>query len=345
MSELALDGFWLIKIAVYQAHAYAAGSEGSHPDALRTTRSASVPYTSGIPASSGAFPLHAHPSQCLRSKPGRGPFAKRERLVGGCRDHRDATDEVVLFQRDGQTPVPTSRCNDGLENNDGIFVVASTNFLDRLDPGLSKRPSRFDRKYLFPRPNEHERTLYCTYWRQKLSHNAAIVFPAKLAPAMSRITPGFSFAFLQECFVATLLILARGEDDDDDDAHAARGGGGEDEGLEKYELWRVFRRQADILRKEVEGEEGQQVQQQRQGMLAVGWEEEEGGPVTPAYSAMSGEPTENDKTVRHDAWSRRADTGLPDLERLRVKDEVLAPLRYPSAKSEYINTAAMDHRL
>ncbi|KAK0936319.1 hypothetical protein LTR29_012081 [Friedmanniomyces endolithicus] len=233
---------------------------------------------------------------------------------------------------------------DGLENNDGIFVVASTNFLDRLDPGLSKRPSRFDRKYLFSLPNEHERSLYCAYWRHKLSHNAAIVFPAKLAPAMSRITPGFSFAFLQECFVATLLILARGEDDDDDDAHAARGadGGGEDEGLEKYELWRVFRRQADILRKEVEGEEGQQVQQQPL-MQVAGWGAEAG--QVPIYPAMSGGPTDNDKTLRHDVWSRRADTGLPDLERLRVKDEVLTPLRYPSVKSEYINTAAMDHRL
>ena len=66
---------------------------------------------------------------------------------------------------------------DGLESNDGLFIVASTNFLDKLDPGLSKRPSRFDRKYLFPIPNEHERTLYCEYWRQKLKSNDSIVFP------------------------------------------------------------------------------------------------------------------------------------------------------------------------
>ena len=43
---------------------------------------------------------------------------------------------------------------DGLENNDGILMVASTNHLDQLDAGLSKRPSRFDRKYLFPLPSE-----------------------------------------------------------------------------------------------------------------------------------------------------------------------------------------------
>lgn len=57
---------------------------------------------------------------------------------------------------------------DGLANNDGLFIVASTNFLDKLDPGLSRRPSRFDRKYLFPIPNEHERTLYCEWWREKV---------------------------------------------------------------------------------------------------------------------------------------------------------------------------------
>lgn len=42
----------------------------------------------------------------------------------------------------------------------GILMVATTNHLDELDPGLSKRPSRFDRKYLFPLPNQEERVLY-----------------------------------------------------------------------------------------------------------------------------------------------------------------------------------------
>lgn len=35
---------------------------------------------------------------------------------------------------------------DGLENNDGLLIIGSTNHFDRLDPGLSSRPSRFDRK-------------------------------------------------------------------------------------------------------------------------------------------------------------------------------------------------------
>jgi transitional endoplasmic reticulum ATPase len=35
---------------------------------------------------------------------------------------------------------------DGLENNDGILVIGTTNHLDHIDPALSTRPSRFDRK-------------------------------------------------------------------------------------------------------------------------------------------------------------------------------------------------------
>lgn len=49
---------------------------------------------------------------------------------------------------------------DGLESNDGILMIASTNFLERLDPGITKRPSRFDRKYLFPLPNKVSHLCY-----------------------------------------------------------------------------------------------------------------------------------------------------------------------------------------
>jgi transitional endoplasmic reticulum ATPase len=35
---------------------------------------------------------------------------------------------------------------DGLHNNDGLLLIGTTNHFDRLDPGLSTRPSRFDRK-------------------------------------------------------------------------------------------------------------------------------------------------------------------------------------------------------
>lgn len=156
---------------------------------------------------------------------------------------------------------------DGLENNDGLFIVASTNFLDRLDPGLSKRPSRFDRKYIFPIPNEHERTLYCEFWRRKLQNKPKIEFPQKLCPAMARITDGFSFAFLQECFVAALLRLVR-EDDDFISQAAGLSLDTNDEGLNHYALWRAFKDQADALRKQIESGGNDMVRDvHQQGML------------------------------------------------------------------------------
>lgn len=37
--------------------------------------------------------------------------------------------------------------------------------VDRLDAGIAKRPSRFDRKYHFALPAQSERTRYCDFWR------------------------------------------------------------------------------------------------------------------------------------------------------------------------------------
>lgn len=35
---------------------------------------------------------------------------------------------------------------DGLQSNHGLLIIGTTNYFDRLDPGLNSRPSRFDRK-------------------------------------------------------------------------------------------------------------------------------------------------------------------------------------------------------
>ncbi|KAM0480809.1 hypothetical protein ACHAPX_003696 [Trichoderma viride] len=106
---------------------------------------------------------------------------------------------------------------DGLKSNDGIFMIGSTNHLDRLDPGIAKRPSRFDRKYLFPDPDHDQRVAYCQFWQKKLSDNKSISFPDKLCSAIADITNDFSFAYMQEAFVAALLAIARSGGDDDDD--------------------------------------------------------------------------------------------------------------------------------
>ncbi|OAG05924.1 proteasome-activating nucleotidase [Paraphaeosphaeria sporulosa] len=105
---------------------------------------------------------------------------------------------------------------DGLESNDGILMIGSTNHLDKLDPAIAKRPSRFDRKYHFRLPGEKERTLYAEYWRQKLlRRNDGLEFPEELCGVVAQLTEGFSFAYLKELFVMALLSLVRGFKGDD----------------------------------------------------------------------------------------------------------------------------------
>ncbi|KAF2192097.1 P-loop containing nucleoside triphosphate hydrolase protein [Zopfia rhizophila CBS 207.26] len=156
---------------------------------------------------------------------------------------------------------------DGLKSNDGILMVGSTNHLDRLDPGISKRPSRFDRKYFFPDPDFKQRVKYAEFWQRKLRDNDEIEFPDELCTAIAKITDKFSFAYMQEAFVAALLVIATrtGQEDGDvntwagleDPLQLARtmarlmGDGDEDPDLEKLVLWREIRKQVRILREEM----------------------------------------------------------------------------------------------
>lgn len=103
---------------------------------------------------------------------------------------------------------------DGLESNDGILLIGSTNHLDRLDPGLANRPSRFDRKFAFNDPTMSERILYCQYWKKKLASNKSIAFSKALVEHIASITDGFSFAYLKEAFVSSLVSLAVGAESD-----------------------------------------------------------------------------------------------------------------------------------
>lgn len=136
---------------------------------------------------------------------------------------------------------------DGLESNYGILMIGSTNHLERLDPGIAKRPSRFDRKYLFDNPNREERILYCEYWRNKLRHNKQIEFPKILCAKIADITSDFSFAYMKEAFVAALLVIVARRDEPA--VHRRH----RDE-LEGNILWEVIQEQIKALREEMDEE-------------------------------------------------------------------------------------------
>jgi transitional endoplasmic reticulum ATPase len=158
---------------------------------------------------------------------------------------------------------------DGLSSNDGIMMVGSTNHLDRLDPGISKRPSRFDRKYFFPNPSFDQRVQYAQFWQNKLKSNKDIDFPNELCKKIAGITNDFSFAYMQEAFVASLLAIAvRGGKNVDVDDNRWAGphdpltihtqlrhlhmGGGDDPDFDHLELWVEIQKQVKILKDEMD---------------------------------------------------------------------------------------------
>jgi hypothetical protein len=123
------------------------------------------------------------------------------------------------------------------------------------------------------------------FWQSKLKDNKDLDFPDKLCPAVAKITNGFSFAYLQEAMVASLLAIARGGKDviclecleshdrptngsmcDRDAARPFKGlfdyvwsvrrAEEEDPDLEKLVLWREIRKQVRILREEMGDEKG-----------------------------------------------------------------------------------------
>ncbi|KAL1409232.1 hypothetical protein Q8F55_006065 [Vanrija albida] len=137
---------------------------------------------------------------------------------------------------------------DGIDDNDGLLLIGTTNHFDRLDPALSNRPSRFDRNN-FPNPTRDERRQYAVYWQDKVSDVEGIDFPDDLLDEFADKTDKFSFAYMKEAFVSALLQIAADESKhppafpptllkevkhlreelergDDDDAKVAQDGGG-----------------------------------------------------------------------------------------------------------------------
>ncbi|KAL8875880.1 MAG: hypothetical protein Q9198_005825 [Flavoplaca austrocitrina] len=154
---------------------------------------------------------------------------------------------------------------DGLEGNGGVMMIGSTNYcellaglviprwltditVDRLDAGIAKRPSRFDRKYHFALPALSERTRYCDFWRLKLAKTTSMELRPDMSSAIAKITEGFSFACLQEALVTGLLGLV----------HMQRS---DSSSMERYDvlstdiasnpIFQAIKKQVEILRKEM----------------------------------------------------------------------------------------------
>jgi len=92
---------------------------------------------------------------------------------------------------------------DGFERNHGIAVLATTNYPEKLDPAILNRPSRFDRKYYFKLPTEQERLAYLKLWNQ--SAKSQVRLSEEGLKETARLTNGFSFAYLKELMLTSLM--------------------------------------------------------------------------------------------------------------------------------------------
>jgi SpoVK/Ycf46/Vps4 family AAA+-type ATPase len=92
---------------------------------------------------------------------------------------------------------------DGFQTNTGVVVLATTNHPEKLDTAILDRPSRFDRKYYFHFPAETERLAYVNIWNKDLQPELRVSEGG--APEVVRETEGFSFAYMKELFVASMV--------------------------------------------------------------------------------------------------------------------------------------------
>ncbi len=92
---------------------------------------------------------------------------------------------------------------DGFETNNGVVVLATTNHPERLDPAILDRPSRFDRKYYFHLPAEAERQAYIARWNTQLQSELRLT--AAGVTDLVKDTDGFSFAYIKEVFLSSMM--------------------------------------------------------------------------------------------------------------------------------------------
>jgi transitional endoplasmic reticulum ATPase len=161
---------------------------------------------------------------------------------------------------------------DGVEDNSGILIIGSTNHIDRLDTSITRRPSRFDRKFHFKAPSEAERNLYAQYWQQKLKSNEDIDFSDEVCRVVAESTEGFTFAYLKELFVQTLLMHITGNSDDTDEDSSEKQGTSETSGtedpnssvsadLEGNRFYQILRRRIKALAEDLEAVDGKDAEE------------------------------------------------------------------------------------
>lgn len=97
---------------------------------------------------------------------------------------------------------------DGFASNQGVVILATTNHPEQIDPALLDRGGRFDSKYHFELPAKTERASYIKQWNDDIKKSPTrlpMCLSDKGSDEIAESTDGFSFAYLKELFLSSMM--------------------------------------------------------------------------------------------------------------------------------------------
>lgn len=89
---------------------------------------------------------------------------------------------------------------DGISTKNGLLVIATANEVKKLKPNITQRPSRFDRKFDIPLPNQEMAYIYLKRWFGNLIDTKKCRELAKYAAKYE-----FSYAYLKELYISSMF--------------------------------------------------------------------------------------------------------------------------------------------
>lgn len=89
---------------------------------------------------------------------------------------------------------------DGISAKNGLFVVATANNVSKLQANITRRPSRFDRKFEIPLPNQEMAYIYIQRWFGKIVNDNKCKELAKLA-----VKNDLSYAYLKDLYISSMF--------------------------------------------------------------------------------------------------------------------------------------------
>jgi SpoVK/Ycf46/Vps4 family AAA+-type ATPase len=89
---------------------------------------------------------------------------------------------------------------DGISAKNGLLVIATANEIRKLKPNITRRPSRFDRKFEIPTPSLEMAYIYLKRWFGSLIPNRKCRELAKLA-----VKQNLSYAYLKELYISSMF--------------------------------------------------------------------------------------------------------------------------------------------